>query len=100
MNAGLMAYIKKHFPELSTTTWSEEAVSMDGEELFEDGTFQTLFENKCLDTMLYYPIEINSAILPFEIYEEKTLIALGYMTDDTQNIIFLKHDTETLVNLL
>lgn len=100
MNVDLIAYIKKHFPELSTATWSEEAVSMNGEELFEDVAFQSLFENRRLNTLLYYPIEINSAILPFEIYEEKTLVALGYMTDDTQNILYLKHNSEALVHLL
>lgn len=100
MNTKLTAYIMKHFPELSTLTWSDEAVSMSGEELFEDTKLKLLYENQSLDTRLYYPIEINSAILPFEIYKDKTLIALGYMTDDTQNIIFLKRDKETLVNRL
>ena len=100
MNTKLKIYIKKHFPELSTLTWSDEAVSMSGDELFEDTKLKLLYENESLDTRLYYPIEINSAILPFEIYKEETLVALGYTNDESQNIIYFKHGAETLINHL
>ncbi|CAD2071641.1 SAUGI family uracil-DNA glycosylase inhibitor [Jeotgalicoccus meleagridis] len=100
MNTKLKIYIKKYFPELSTLTWSDEAVSMSGDELFEDTKLKSLYENESLDTRLYYPIEINSAILPFEIYKEETLVALGYTNDESQKIIYFKHGAETLINHL
>lgn len=100
MHTAMTDYIKRHFSELSNVTWSEEAVTLTGEELFEDAKFRVLYEDTLLDTRLYYPIEINSAILPFEIYKEETLVALGYTNDDSQKIIYFKHGAETLINHL
>src|SRR5699024_7598394 len=100
MNTKLAAYIKKHFPKLSTLTWSDEAVSMSGDELFEDTKLKSLYENESLDTRLYYPVEINSAILTFDIYKEETLVAQNYTNDESQKIIYFKHGAETLINHL
>ena len=100
MNTKLKVYIKKHFPELSTLTWSDEAISMSDDELFEDTKLKSLYENESLDTRLYYPIEINSVILPFEIYKKETLVGLGYTNDESQKIIYFKNGAETLINHL
>lgn len=96
----LRRYITCHFEELEQCSWSEEALSMNGDELFEHAEFKSLFEDRLLHTKLYYPNEINSAILPFEIHFEDTLVGLGYMDDEKQNLILLRYEEEDLINLV
>lgn len=100
MNTELLTYIQNTYPTLSNLTWLQESTTMHGEELFEDNSLQIMFANRTLNTVLHYPVEINSVILPFEIYENGHIIAMGYMNDENQNVLYLKHEKSILINLL
>lgn len=100
MNTDLLIYIQKTYPALSNLTWLQEFTTMHGEEVFEDNSLQIMFKNRTLKTVLHYPAEMNSMILPFEIYEDTSIIAMGYMNDESQNILYLKHGKAVLINLL
>lgn len=100
MNTDLLRYIQKNYPSLSNLTWLQEFTTMDGEELFEENCLRNMFKDRLLNTVLHYPIEINSALLPFEVYEDTTLVALGYMNEENQNIVYLKYRNQILINLL
>lgn len=100
MHQTLSKYINIRFEEMKQCSWSEEAVTMTGDELFECEKLKLLFKDQMLDTTLYYPIEINSAILPFEIQKNSELIGLGYMDEEKQYLILLRYKDEELINLM
>lgn len=99
MHTALKDYMNQVF-NVSNVTWSEESITMSGEELFEQEKFRRIYNGIYLDTLLYYPVEINSALLPFEVYKDRTLICLGYLSESTQNIIYLQHNNDVILNLL
>ena len=96
----LTYYIKKNIHSLDNAQWSTESVTQSGEELFADLRYQQLYENIMLDTLLYYPDNMNTEICPFEVRHNGTIIALGYLDEINQNIIYLKANDEVIINLI
>lgn len=96
----LNRYIKKNIPSLDNAQWSTESVTQSGEDLFADLKYQQLYEDIMLDTLLYYPDNMNTEICPFEVKQHGTIIALGYLDEINQNIIYLKANDEVIINLI
>lgn len=100
MNERLKQYILTLQPQLSNVEWSTEAVTQSGEELFTDTCHQSIYQSILLDTLLYYPTNLNVEFFPFEVRLNDTIVALGYLDEHSQNIIYLMSDNQVLIDLL
>lgn len=99
MEQQLKEYMEKHYDK-QPDLWLSEAFTLSCEETFQKAEYQQLFGDKELTHELYYNSEDNEPIFPFEVYDDQTLIALGYMIEDQQHILYLQHNNYIIINQL
>lgn|SRR5699024_4418472 len=99
MHQKLKQYITRHFKK-SEDEYLSESFVLPSTETFQSPQFQRLFDDQSLSHQLYYSTTDDEPFFPFEVYQDDTLIALGYMEEDKQHILYLKHDDEILVEEL
>lgn len=96
MNEKLYTYILHNFKN-ETDEWSFESFALSSEETFQNTDFQQLFQDQELFHKLYYSNTDNESLFPFEIYVNDTTVALGYMIEDEQHLLYLKHNENILI---
>lgn len=99
MKQQLKEYMKKYYDK-QPDLWLSEAFTLSCEETFHKNEHQQLFDGKELTHELYYYSADDEPIFPFEVYDEQTLIAFGYMIEDQQNILYLQHNNDIIINQL
>lgn len=99
MNHRLETHVVQHFNKPGDG-WLSESFTLPSEETFQEAQFQLLFEGKELGHYLYYSETDDDSFFPFEVYDGQTLIALGYMIEDQQHLLYLKYNNEVLVEEL
>lgn len=99
MNEKLYTYIRDHFKK-TTDDWSFESFTLSSEETFQNTDFQQLFQDQEMSHKLYYSSIDNESLFPFEIYVDDTTVALGYMMEDEQHLLFLEHNENILIEEL
>ena len=99
MHIKLQQYITDHLKK-SEMNYLSESFILSSTETFQSRQYQRLFENQSLSHQLYYSTTDDEPFFPFEVYQDDTLIALGYMMEDEQHILYLKHDDKILVEAL
>lgn len=99
MNPKLRSYIDKHF-EHTSGVWLQESFILSSNETFRRTDLQQLFRDCSLSHNLYYSDTDIDPFFPFEIYDDNDLIALGYMEEDEQHLLYLQHNKQVLINEL
>lgn len=96
MNPLLQHYMHSHL-ERPLEDCPSESFALSSIETFQDPHIQSLFPDQEMTHNLYYYTTDNAPIFPFEIYHNQKLVALGYMIEDEQHILYLKHGNKTLI---
>lgn len=99
MHTMLKQYITNHLKK-SEAEYSSESFVLSSAETFQSPQFQQLFEGQDLAHQLYYSSTDDTPFFPFEIYQDDTLIAIGYMMEDEQYILYLQHNDNILIEKL
>lgn len=91
MHEELERYINDHFPGTKNEEWESEAIILSREETFADPSIQENYSDEIFETLLFYPCTMvnKEELYPFEISHEEKLIALGYMYEGQQHILYL-----------